>query len=231
MVGLTLGTGVGGVIAIDGRVHQGHDGTAGEIGHQTIDPDGPAVRLRQPRLSRGVRPGRSDRRRLRHGDRRGGRGGGPRRRPASPRRAGRRRALPRDRHRQHDHGRLARSGGHRRRHRRRGRPPARTDPRRAARSACGPPPSTSVEVVPAELGTWAGRDRGGGPRRRAGRACRPAARADAARRRAGPDDRRPLPAALPPDRAGPARTDRGDAAGRTRCPPTPSCAPSSGSAG
>ena len=41
MVGLTLGTGVGGVIAIDGRVHQGHDGTAGEIGHQTIDPDGP----------------------------------------------------------------------------------------------------------------------------------------------------------------------------------------------
>ena len=41
MVGLTLGTGVGGVIAIDGRVHQGHDGTAGEVGHQTIDPDGP----------------------------------------------------------------------------------------------------------------------------------------------------------------------------------------------
>ncbi len=41
MVGLTLGTGVGGVIAIGGQVHQGHDGTAGEIGHQTIDPDGP----------------------------------------------------------------------------------------------------------------------------------------------------------------------------------------------
>ena len=41
MIGLTLGTGVGGVMAIDGRVHQGHDGTAGEIGHQTIDPDGP----------------------------------------------------------------------------------------------------------------------------------------------------------------------------------------------
>jgi glucokinase len=42
MVGLTLGTGVGGVIAIDGRVHLGHDGTAGEIGHQTLDPDGPS---------------------------------------------------------------------------------------------------------------------------------------------------------------------------------------------
>jgi glucokinase len=41
MVGLTLGTGVGGVVAVGGRVHQGHDGTAGEIGHQTIDPDGP----------------------------------------------------------------------------------------------------------------------------------------------------------------------------------------------
>ncbi len=41
MIGLTLGTGIGGVIAIDGSVIQGHDGTAGEIGHQTIDPDGP----------------------------------------------------------------------------------------------------------------------------------------------------------------------------------------------
>lgn len=41
MVGLTLGTGVGGVVIVNGRVHQGHDGTAGEIGHHTIDPDGP----------------------------------------------------------------------------------------------------------------------------------------------------------------------------------------------
>jgi glucokinase len=41
MVGLTLGTGIGGVVAIDGRIVQGHDGTAGELGHQTIDPDGP----------------------------------------------------------------------------------------------------------------------------------------------------------------------------------------------
>jgi glucokinase len=41
MVGLTLGTGVGGVIAVDGHVVLGHDGTAGELGHQTIDPDGP----------------------------------------------------------------------------------------------------------------------------------------------------------------------------------------------
>ena len=41
MIGLTLGTGVGGVVAIDGRVHQGHDGTAGESGHQTLEADGP----------------------------------------------------------------------------------------------------------------------------------------------------------------------------------------------
>ncbi len=41
MIGLTLGTGIGGVIAMDGHVLQGHDGTAGEIGHQTIEPDGP----------------------------------------------------------------------------------------------------------------------------------------------------------------------------------------------
>jgi glucokinase len=41
MVGLTLGTGVGGVVVVEGRVHLGHKGTAGELGHQVIDPDGP----------------------------------------------------------------------------------------------------------------------------------------------------------------------------------------------
>jgi glucokinase len=41
MVGITLGTGVGGVIALDGRIHHGHDGSAGELGHQTVEPDGP----------------------------------------------------------------------------------------------------------------------------------------------------------------------------------------------
>jgi glucokinase len=41
LIGFTLGTGVGGVIAVDGRVLLGHDGTAGELGHQTIEPDGP----------------------------------------------------------------------------------------------------------------------------------------------------------------------------------------------
>jgi glucokinase len=41
MVGFTLGTGVGGVFAVDGKVYQGHDGTGGELGHQTLEPDGP----------------------------------------------------------------------------------------------------------------------------------------------------------------------------------------------
>jgi glucokinase len=41
MVGITLGTGVGGVIAIDGKIHHGHDGSAGELGHQSVEPDGP----------------------------------------------------------------------------------------------------------------------------------------------------------------------------------------------
>jgi len=41
MIGLTLGTGVGGVVAIGGQVLQGYKGRAGELGHQTIDPDGP----------------------------------------------------------------------------------------------------------------------------------------------------------------------------------------------
>ena len=40
-IGFTLGTGVGGVFAIGNQVIQGYRGQAGELGHQTIDPDGP----------------------------------------------------------------------------------------------------------------------------------------------------------------------------------------------
>jgi glucokinase len=40
-IGLTLGTGIGGVFALDDVVIQGYRGQAGELGHQTIDPDGP----------------------------------------------------------------------------------------------------------------------------------------------------------------------------------------------
>jgi glucokinase len=38
---LTLGTGIGGGLIIDGKLHLGATGTAGEIGHQTVDPEGP----------------------------------------------------------------------------------------------------------------------------------------------------------------------------------------------
>jgi glucokinase len=40
-IGFTLGTGIGGVFAIGNRVIQGYRGQAGELGHQTIDPNGP----------------------------------------------------------------------------------------------------------------------------------------------------------------------------------------------
>jgi glucokinase len=42
MLGITLGTGIGGGLILNGLVYMGHDGTAGEFGHQTILPDGPA---------------------------------------------------------------------------------------------------------------------------------------------------------------------------------------------
>ncbi|MFH0947548.1 MAG: ROK family protein [Elusimicrobiota bacterium] len=38
---VTLGTGIGGGIIIDGKLYRGSTGTAGEIGHITINPDGP----------------------------------------------------------------------------------------------------------------------------------------------------------------------------------------------
>jgi glucokinase len=41
MLAVTLGTGVGGGLILGGRLYLGHDGTAGEFGHQTVIPDGP----------------------------------------------------------------------------------------------------------------------------------------------------------------------------------------------
>ena len=38
---VTISTGIGGGIIIDGRIYAGANGTAGEIGHMTIDPEGP----------------------------------------------------------------------------------------------------------------------------------------------------------------------------------------------
>lgn len=41
LVLLTLGTGVGGGILVDGRLLKGHIGRAGHLGHICLDPDGP----------------------------------------------------------------------------------------------------------------------------------------------------------------------------------------------
>jgi glucokinase len=41
VVCVVLGTGVGGGVVIDGRLHGGVSGMAGEIGHQTVQADGP----------------------------------------------------------------------------------------------------------------------------------------------------------------------------------------------
>lgn len=38
---LTLGTGIGGAVLIDGRILRGHRGSAGEVGHLSVDPNGP----------------------------------------------------------------------------------------------------------------------------------------------------------------------------------------------
>jgi glucokinase len=40
MLGITLGTGVGGGLILNGRLWAGAEGTAGEIGHLTVDPEG-----------------------------------------------------------------------------------------------------------------------------------------------------------------------------------------------
>lgn len=37
---ITLGTGIGGALLIDGRIHRGHGGMAGEFGHMQVVPDG-----------------------------------------------------------------------------------------------------------------------------------------------------------------------------------------------
>ncbi len=47
MVYITWSTGVGGGLIVDGKLHRGAHGTAGEIGHMIIDPEGPLDRCGQ----------------------------------------------------------------------------------------------------------------------------------------------------------------------------------------
>jgi len=41
LIYMTVSTGIGGGLIIDGRLYRGATGVAGELGHMTIDPDGP----------------------------------------------------------------------------------------------------------------------------------------------------------------------------------------------
>jgi glucokinase len=41
LICIAVGTGIGGGIVLDGKLYFGSEGLAGEIGHQTIEPDGP----------------------------------------------------------------------------------------------------------------------------------------------------------------------------------------------
>jgi len=44
LVYITVSTGIGGGLILGGRLHRGANGTAGEIGHIVVDPDGPRCR-------------------------------------------------------------------------------------------------------------------------------------------------------------------------------------------
>ena len=54
LVALTLGTGVGGGVVIDGKVYHGNQNTAGELGHTVVEPDGRYCGWRQSGVSRGL---------------------------------------------------------------------------------------------------------------------------------------------------------------------------------
>ena len=54
VVCMTLGTGIGGGIMIDGHLHLGATGIAGEIAHQTVLPDGPACGCGNPGCAEGL---------------------------------------------------------------------------------------------------------------------------------------------------------------------------------
>jgi glucokinase len=41
VVGLTIGTGIGGGLVLNGRVYRGHWGAGAELGHMVVDEDGP----------------------------------------------------------------------------------------------------------------------------------------------------------------------------------------------
>jgi predicted NBD/HSP70 family sugar kinase len=71
---LKLGTGIGGGVIMGGQLYRGHSGSAGEIGHMTVEPNGPRCNCGNrgclealagaPAIVEDARQGRSLRRRL-----------------------------------------------------------------------------------------------------------------------------------------------------------------------
>ena len=54
MAMITLGTGIGGAIVLNGKIFYGMNGMAGEFGHVTVEPRRRSLRLRQSRLCRAL---------------------------------------------------------------------------------------------------------------------------------------------------------------------------------
>ena len=55
---VAMGTGIGAAVVIGGKPYTGTHATAGEMGHMTIDPEGPECGCGAPWTPRGVRVGR-----------------------------------------------------------------------------------------------------------------------------------------------------------------------------
>ena len=70
-IGITIGTGIGGGIILDGQLYHGASDCAGEIGHITIEIERTPLQLRQLRLPRGLRLGARHRAARRGGGRTG----------------------------------------------------------------------------------------------------------------------------------------------------------------
>ena len=156
MIGLTLGTGVGGVIAIDGRIDQGHDGRPARSATRRSTRTGRGAAAVLGCVEAYARADQLARRARRRPRRRRSPGRGTATRGA--RGLARGRPLPRDRDREPRHARHAGPGRHRRRRGGGGRPPVRADPAELGRRV----KMTSLDevtVVAAELGR--GRARSG----------------------------------------------------------------------
>ena len=72
MIYITVSTGIGGGLVVDGKVYAGSKGFAGEVGHMVIDPEGPVCECGSrgclESLSSGTAVAREARRRLSSGE-------------------------------------------------------------------------------------------------------------------------------------------------------------------